>query len=69
MAFEWTRLKLWMILAAKKPRMARQLHDLDQSIVRGGAGCLKACGLQGCTIMIVNLQSMAVAFRDAGAAV
>src|ERR1700730_843604 len=58
-----------MVLAAKKPRMVRQLHDLDQGIVRRGPGRLKAPFLQRWTIVIVYLQSMTMAFGNAAAAV
>src|SRR5579871_5305788 len=69
MAIPRARSQFGMELAAEKPRMTRQLHDLDQAIVWRGAGRLEARLLQRLAIGVVDLVAMAVTLGDAAAAI
>src|SRR5437762_12376302 len=69
MAIQRTRLQLGMELAAQEPRMPLQFHDLDEAIVRRGAGGDESGLLELRAVGVVYFVTMAMALVDFRAAV
>src|SRR6266545_7401573 len=69
MARHRPRFKLRVKLATKKPRMALELHDLDQVAVRRQAAKDHASGAKFHTVSVVEFVAVTVALGDLFAAI